>query len=74
MKLSFGKYLELLKKYLMKSKLHLFLLAIVMGFSIIIQLINPQIVSYFIDGISEKKSTKDLIAVAGLFILSALFG
>jgi ATP-binding cassette, subfamily B, bacterial len=74
MKLSFMKYFELLKKYLKKSRLHVFLLAIVMGFSIIIQLVNPQIVSYFIDGITKKKSTKELIIIAGIFIFSALIG
>lgn len=47
------------------------LLSLVMGGSIIIQLINPQIVSYFIDGVGAKKPTKDLMIAALVFILAA---
>ncbi|WMJ85561.1 ABC transporter ATP-binding protein [Anaerocolumna sp. MB42-C2] len=72
MKKSIQIYTNLLTKYLKNSKLQLFMLAIIMGGSIIIQLINPQIVSFFIDGIEKQKPMDTLFLTAGLFILSAL--
>lgn len=72
MKLRMNQYSKLLSKYLKKSKWHMLLLALIMGGSIIIQLLNPQIVSYFIDGIESKKATKTLISAAILFISAAL--
>lgn len=71
MKLPINKYIKLLSKYLKDSKLQLFLLAIIMGGTIAIQLVNPQIISYFIDGIIANKPTKSLIIAAVVFILAA---
>lgn len=72
MKKSIQGYTKLLSKYLKNSKLQLVILAFIMGGSIIIQLINPQIVSFFIDGIGKQKPMDTLFLAAGLFILSAL--
>jgi ABC-type multidrug transport system fused ATPase/permease subunit len=65
-------YTGLLTKYLKNSKLQLLFLSLIMGASIIIQLLNPQIVRYFIDGIEKKKPMDTLFIAAVLFILSAL--
>ncbi|MDT8718340.1 ABC transporter ATP-binding protein [Clostridium sp. 19966] len=65
------KYIKLLSKYLKQSRLKIAGLALVMGISIAIQLINPTIVSYFIDGVQSKKAVKDLIIAAIVFIIAA---
>lgn len=72
MKKNIQNYTGLLSKYLKNSRLQLFILALVMGGSILIQLLNPQIVRFFIDGIENKKPMNSLFAAAGLFIASAL--
>ncbi|MDF2538092.1 MAG: transporter ATP-binding protein [Herbinix sp.] len=71
MKLSFNKYKNLLSIYLKNSKWLMAGLAVIMTGSIIIQLMNPQIVSWFIDGIGAGKPTKMLIAAAAIFIAAA---
>ncbi|OPJ55672.1 ABC transporter ATP-binding protein [Clostridium oryzae] len=71
MKISKNNYTKLLSKYLKHSKLQILLLSIVMIVSITIQLINPQIVSYFIDGITAKKPINALIIAAIIFISAA---
>ncbi|WOO38118.1 ABC transporter ATP-binding protein [Anaerocolumna sp. AGMB13020] len=71
MKLSIKKYGTLLAKYLKNSSLHLVLLALVLAVSIILQLVNPMIISFFIDGIEKNKSMELLIKAAILFILAA---
>lgn len=55
MKLSIKKYGALLAKYMKNSKLPLFLLALVLGGSIGLQLVNPMLISFFIDGIGSNK-------------------
>lgn len=65
------KYIKLLSKYLKHSKLKIAALALVMGISIAIQLINPTIVSYFIDGVQNKRAVKELIIAAVIFIIAA---
>lgn len=72
MKQHISKYTRLLSKYLKNYKLQLLLLSLVMGGSIIIQLLNPQIVKFFIDGIESQKPMKTLLFSAGIFIISAL--
>ncbi|MDF2541314.1 MAG: transporter ATP-binding protein [Herbinix sp.] len=71
MKLPLTQYIKLLSKYLKKATGQIVLLAFIMGAIIIVQLINPQIVSYFIDGIGQKMPTESLIFAAVLFILTA---
>ncbi|MDF2942140.1 MAG: transporter ATP-binding protein [Herbinix sp.] len=71
MKIPIKKYIKLLSKYLSNSKGLILVLALIMGASIIIQLINPQIVSYFIDGIGARKPIKALVMAAVIFILAA---
>ncbi len=71
MKLSIKKYGTLLAKYMKNSRLHLVLLALVLTVSIILQLVNPMIISFFIDGIQMNKSMELLIKAAILFILAA---
>jgi ABC-type multidrug transport system fused ATPase/permease subunit len=71
MKIKINKFSKLLSKYLKHSKWQIISLALIMGGSIIIQLINPQIVSYFIDGIGAKKPTKELVIAAVIFIVAA---
>lgn len=66
-----NKYIKLLSKYLKNNKLQIFCLAMVMGLCIVIQLLNPQIVKYFIDGVTVGKTTKNLIIAAVIFILFA---
>jgi ABC-type multidrug transport system fused ATPase/permease subunit len=71
MKISWNKYKRLLSTYLKNAKLLIAVLTLVMGGSIIIQLINPQIISYFIDGIGAKKATEELLIAAIIFIMAA---
>lgn len=72
MKENIKKYTGLLSKYLKSCKLQLLFLFLIMGGSIIIQLLNPQIIRYFIDGIEKKRPMETLFLAAGLFIISAL--
>lgn len=72
MKKYIKNYTGLLTKYLKNCKLQLLFLSLIMGASIIIQLLNPQIVRYFIDGIEKQKPMDTLFIAAVLFILSAL--
>ncbi|WP_440199177.1 ABC transporter ATP-binding protein [Anaerocolumna jejuensis] len=71
MKLSIKKYGALLAKYMKNSKLSLFLLALILGGSIGLQLVNPMLISFFIDGIGANKPMSDLIKAAVLFIIAA---
>jgi ATP-binding cassette, subfamily B, bacterial len=71
MKLSLKKYGALLAKYMKNSKLHLVLLTLVLAVSIVLQLVNPMIISFFIDGIEMNKSMEILIKAAIIFILAA---
>ncbi|MDF2869737.1 MAG: helicase [Anaerocolumna sp.] len=71
MKLSLKKYGTLLAKYMKNSKLHLVLLTLVFAVSIVLQLVNPMIISFFIDGIEMNKSMEILIKAAIIFILAA---
>ncbi len=72
MEANIKKYTGLLYKYLKSCKLQLFFLFLIMGGSIIIQLLNPQIIRYFIDGIEKKRPMETLFFAAGLFIISAM--
>lgn len=71
MKISAKKYGALLIKYMKKSRLQLLLLALVLGVSIALQLINPMLISFFIDGIEANKPMEILIKAAIVFILAA---
>ncbi|HWT73850.1 MAG TPA: ABC transporter ATP-binding protein [Mobilitalea sp.] len=71
MKQKYRNYSKLLSKYLKSCRWLILALTLVMGVSILIQLVNPKIVSYFIDGVGAKKPMKDLIIAAVIFIIAA---
>ncbi len=68
MKVSIKEYILLLKKYLRPYKKKLIILAALMTGSIVLQLINPQIVRFFIDEAAKGDSAKHLISAALAFI------
>lgn len=73
MKSSFKGNLNLLVKYLKPLRFQVLSLALLMGGTIILQLINPQIVRYFLDSAARGEDTRKLTLAAGLFMLFALF-
>lgn len=66
------QYFRLLSKYLKTQKLRVFLLAVILGLSIALQLVNPQIIRYFIDEATKGDSSRKLSLAAILFIGVAL--
>ena len=62
------QYTEILKKYLKHQKLRFSLLAFLVLSSIGLQVINPQIMRYFIDSATSGKPTRLLIIAALIFI------
>lgn len=66
------QYFRLLLKYLKTQKLKVVLLGIILGSSITLQLINPQVLRYFIDSASKGGSARALTIAAILFIGVAL--
>lgn len=68
MKLPIKEYFNLLYKYLNKQKLAVITLLLIIVLNLCLQLINPQILRYFIDA-SQKQSNGDgLVIAAVLFI------
>ncbi|MEW9697599.1 ABC transporter ATP-binding protein [Paenibacillus sp. SI8] len=65
---SFGKYNDFFQKYLLPQRGTLIGLALLLFGSIGMQLINPQIIRYFIDTAQSQGALKPLIMAAGLFI------
>ncbi|MEC0231445.1 ABC transporter ATP-binding protein [Paenibacillus alba] len=63
-----GQYSELLSRYLFPQKGTLVLLTILLFASIGLQLINPQIIRYFIDTAQSQSSLQPLISAAVFFI------
>jgi len=68
-----GHYYEMLSRYLLPQKRTLIGLAALLFGSIALQLINPQIIRYFIDTAQSDRSLTPLYYAAALFIGFALF-
>lgn len=71
MNIPINKYIKLLSKYLEQEKLQIMVLALLMGGKIALQLINPQIVRYFIDETTKGKYSQNLLIAAVIFIAAA---
>ncbi|MCY3412367.1 MAG: ABC transporter ATP-binding protein [Candidatus Heimdallarchaeota archaeon] len=74
MKLPFAKQGLLLKKYLAPLKLKLFLLAVLIFGNIILQIINPQVLRFYLDSVEEVTNIQTLSMAALLFIGIAIVG
>lgn len=74
MKIPFKQYIKLLSKYLKCQKLKVLFLMIILGVNIVIQLLNPQILKYFIDAATKESSPKKLTIAAIIFIGAAILG
>jgi ATP-binding cassette subfamily B protein len=72
MRVPLKRYLRLLSKYLKPQLRGVVFLSVLLAFNIVLQLINPQIVSYFIDSVKGGKSSKVLITAAIIFIIAAV--
>lgn len=72
MEIPFKKYFKLLSKYLKTQSLRVILLTLILGSSVALQLVNPQILRYFIDAATEGKSARMLTIAAIIFIGAAL--
>ncbi|WBW99671.1 ABC transporter ATP-binding protein [Oceanirhabdus sp. W0125-5] len=70
-KLNVFEYFKLLRKYLKKQKGSIILLCIIMIVTILLELVNPQIMGEFIDGAKEGKGAEGLLMFAILFIIFA---
>lgn len=62
------EYAGLLKHYLIPQRKSMAVLAVLLLSGIAMQLINPQIIRYFIDTAQEQESSSPLMIAAGLFI------
>lgn len=71
MNIPINKYIKLLSKYLKQEKLQIMILAFLVGGKIVLQLVNPQIVRYFIDEATRGKSSENLLIAAIIFIIAA---
>ena len=67
-------YLELLSKYLLPQRKTLIGLTVLLFISIGMQLINPQIIRYFIDSAGKQGDMTPLFIAAGLFMGFSLIG
>jgi ATP-binding cassette subfamily B protein len=70
---AWGDYYEMLGKYVLPHRKLLFWLTLLLIFSIGLQLINPQIIRYFIDAAQGQGSLYNLYYAAALFIGFSLF-
>ncbi len=68
----FRRYWSLLVKYLKPQWKRVVLLAVLLFGSIGLQLVNPQVIGYFIDTTQARGSLRTLLLAAGLFIVIAL--
>ncbi len=73
MAISIRQYGDLLAKYLRPQKLRVVLLAVLLVSGIALQLVNPQIVRYFIDTATGGGAMSALLAAAALFLGIAVF-
>ncbi|MBP1155021.1 MULTISPECIES: ABC transporter ATP-binding protein [unclassified Paenibacillus] len=62
------EYASLLQHYLRPQRKSMAILAVLLLSGIAMQLINPQIIRYFIDTAQEQESSRPLVLAAGLFI------
>ena len=72
MKIPFQQHWDLLSKYIQPQKTRFILLTVLLLSSIGMQLINPQIMRYFIDTTQTTKETQTLVLAAIAFIIIAL--
>ncbi len=72
MDLPLKRYWDLLVQYLKPLRIKVFVLAILIFTNIGLQLVNPQIIRYFIDTALETRQTQPLIGAAFLFLVSAV--
>ncbi len=72
MKIPFHQYWDLLAKYIRPQRGHFALLAVLLLTSIGMQVINPQIMRFFIDTAQSSRDTQVLLWAALLFIAIAL--
>lgn len=68
MGIPFKQYLKLLSKYLKLQKFRVLLLALILGSSVALQLVSPQILRYFIDAATNGESARMLTIAALIFI------
>lgn len=72
MKIPFQRYWDLLAKYIQPQKKRFYLLSVLLLSSIALQIINPQIMRYFIDATQTTKETRILAMAAIAFIAIAM--
>jgi len=68
MKLPLKDYFELLYKYLKRQKIMVILLFLILLMNLVIQLVNPQILRYYIDAVTQNEGIENLLIAALLFI------
>lgn len=72
MGISFRTYLRILARYLAHQKARFVVLSVLVLLSIGLQIVNPQIMRFFIDAASAGKSLNQLLAAAIGFLVAAL--
>src|SRR5258708_19172594 len=72
MRVQLKRYWSLLVKYLKPQWIRVILLAVLLFASIGLKLINPQVISYFIDTSQAGGALQTLLVAASLFIVIAL--
>src|SRR5581483_7876480 len=72
MNLPLGHYWSLLRTYLAEQRARMVVLALLLFGGIALQLVNPQILRYFIDTAQAGGALRALLLAASLFVLVAL--
>ena len=72
MRIPFRRYWDLLAKYIQPQKNRFILLMILLLTSIVLQVVNPQIMRFFIDATQTTKEYRDLAIAAIVFITIAM--
>jgi ATP-binding cassette, subfamily B, bacterial len=72
MKIPFQRYWELLAQYIQPQKNRFILLAVLLFGSITLQVVNPQVMRYFIDTTQTTRESRFLVAAAVAFITLAM--
>ena len=73
MKIPIREYFKLLRKYLRPLRVQVCVLALLLGGGVAVQLVNPQILRFFIDAAAEQKPARVMVYAALLYIGLALF-
>ncbi|GAA0777569.1 ABC transporter ATP-binding protein [Clostridium subterminale] len=68
MKLPLKDYFQLLYKYLKRQKFMVILLFFILVMNLVIQLVNPQILRYYIDAVTQNEGIENLLIAALLFM------